>query len=1139
VRGTRAGTGFATLLLSLLTAACVPASAPAQSPPGWADFEALAPGTKVTNQYANADQYGGAEFGTTPDGQSGPAPVVAARTEAEAGTGTHTAELPPNCRALPKARPRKADVVCEPTPFWVHFPTSRRSYNASFGSPRGGAVSVAVTAYALDGANGLRELSTNGRDIAAGAPVEGIVNFYSAADDIAFLKITATKGDFQGLEMDDLSWQVPDTPPPPDFGMVLFDPNQLLRPALVPGDSISLKLVIRRANRSTGPIDLRAEGLPRGVTASFSPPQSDGPDGATVDVTVHADSTAKSSEAPFTVVGTPAVATAGAAERRVQLPLKVVERFDLRTNGLEVFQAVQRDGLFAPSGNNRDGNYNGEPLVRGGKTVARFYVDSEGGNPGEASAVLRGYDAGGRPLPGSPLMAEYGTVLTNNVFPFVLDGVRGEARPFTFTLPHSWTDRDRIGRLEAEVRPPAYSFIDDPRVECSTAACRQNNVTKLHDVDFVRTRAVEVYPVAVLDDHTSRWTDGPSDRVPPPIDVFAKAIAAAPVAEGDFHLHGYRDVIDATQVSQQDLDEGERTKAEQRALGQNLDDPVVFKRLQDEGKIHGNDLNGQLTRLVADWDNAHGHPGNAVVGVHSGISLSQYRGDHRVSHVQTQRPLTAVAHELFHSFGRPHADRSDKDGGCNGGGDGEGYFDPRGHLFGIGLDRSQDFPYRTIVQGAEIAPTLPTRDKNTLGEVYDFMSYCIGGNETASWISPHNWEKTIDYLQGRGLRAGGGGGAPASVAAAPAGRILHVEARLESSGVAAVDSVRHVSRAVTTPGAVATDTHLVGRDAAGNVLGDVAMTGLVSDNHPTPAFLELAGELPAANLARVDVVRAGSVIATRSRSANAPTVRLTAPRQGAVVGRGAQVTVSWRSADAEGDARTAEVDYSGNGGRTWANVYAGGDAGRARVPSRLLFGSRAARVRVRLGDGFNETEAISGVFRARGAPPVVGILSPLGGATLRADATLSMTGSGEDDRGRFLAGGSLRWFLGARRIGTGRTASASGLPAGVRRLRLVARDSTGRTAATSVRVRVLAVRPLPLRLVVPRSLSRRARALTLRIAPTIPSRLTGAGVNRQLAARVLRSVRIAVTPGRRALVVRLRLRAGRLSTPLRIVVPRR
>jgi hypothetical protein len=419
------------------------------------------------------------------------------------------------------------------------------------------------------------------------------------------------------------------------------------------------------------------------------------------------------------------------------------------------------------------------------------------------------------------------------------------------------------------------------------------------------------------------------------------------------------------------------------------------------------------------------------------------------------------------------------------------------------------------------------------------MSYCIGGNETASWISPHNWEKTIDYLQGRGLRVGGGGGAPASVAASPSGRILHVEARIESSGVSAVDSVRRVVRAIASPGTAPTDTHLVGRDAAGNVLGDVAMAGLVSDNHPTPAVLQLSGELPAANVARVDVVRGGAVIASRSRSANAPTVTVTAPRRGAVVGQRSQVTVSWRSADADGGARTAEVDYSGNGGRTWSSVYAGGDAGRAQLPSRLLFGSRAARVRVRIGDGFNETEAVSGVFRARGAAPLVAVSAPEDGTTLRADATLSMAGTAEDDRGRFLAGGSLRWFLGTRRVGTGRTASVAGLPAGVRRLRLVARDATGRTASDFVRVRILAVRPLPLRLVVPRVLSRAARSLSVRIAPTVPSRITGAGIDQLLAARALRTLRVAVVPGRRTLIVRLRLRAGRFSTPLRIVVPRR
>jgi hypothetical protein len=142
-----------------------------------------------------------------------------------------------------------------------------------------------------------------------------------------------------------------------------------------------------------------------------------------------------------------------------------------------------------------------------------------------------------------------------------------------------------------------------------------------------------------------------------------------------------------------------------------------------------------------------------------------------------------------------------------------------------------------------------------------------------------------------------------------------------------------------------------------------------------------------------------------------------------------------------------------------------------------------------------------------------------------------------------LTGGSLRWMLGRRLLGTGSQVTVAGLPAGAQRIRLVARDRFGRTASASVLVRLGASRPVFLTLRIPAKISRHARSLRLTIASSVPARLVirGAGSRAQQFAvgRASRRVFVHVRPGASALRLSLSLSAAGRSTSTTELVTRK
>ena len=573
----------------------------------------------------------------------------------------------------------------------------------------------------------------------------------------------------------------------------------------------------------------------------------------------------------------------------------------------------------------------------------------------------------------------------------------------------------------------------------------------------------------------------------------------------------------------------------------------------------GEEKNGEvLGRLEEDYGNTE-HAVGVTLGTAYGVTNS-VPGSASVVNGSGSRPLTSVAHEISHQFGLVHASN------CNGGGENgqksESWPpDERGELNGIALNTTSE-PYKFIYNGAEGIPL-----------AYDYMSYCaqVGGGDPNDWLSPRNWEQLVQNFgitpnaSGARLVATGatlpsrepgaspplGAGAPASEAslrpgAGPVAALATLNtSQLRVIGFSTLHGV-HITNvgppigSVVSAGAVDPSYTLTAVGAGGRVVASVPMkatTGGHVDGNGLIAML--SGTVPSAGVDALQVSVDGKVMATRSRPARAPVVRVTSPRSGTRVGKGKRVTVRWHATNPEHLALTAAVDYSHDGGRKWQTIFVGPDRGHASISSFLFSASRNARVRVRVNDGFNESIAISKRFTALGAPPKVDILSRFSRKTaLAGDAQLQLAGLAVDPGGKVLSGKSLHWYDGSNSLGYGFAISAGPLPPGINHIRLVARGSSGRSASTSEQVTVAAVKLPGLTLDFPSHVSRHARKLKFSASATTATTLTIGHHTYQLSSK-LTAFTLAIKTGRTPTLLTVTVASEGVVTPLAVEVLRR
>jgi hypothetical protein len=241
-------------------------------------------------------------------------------------------------------------------------------------------------------------------------------------------------------------------------------------------------------------------------------------------------------------------------------------------------------------------------------------------------------------------------------------------------------------------------------------------------------------------------------------------------------------------------------------------------------------------------------------------------------------------------------------------------------------------------------------------------------------------------------------------------------------------------------------------------------------------------------------------------------------------GKGQTVAIHWTATDPQQEKLTASIDYSRDSGHSWRTIFVGPSTGEATLPSFYLAHSSTAEIRVRVGDGFDETDAASKVFKAPGAKPTVAILTPAANAQLTEDTTVSLTGQAFDDTLAPLAGKALTWSVNGTAVGHGGAITVTGLAPGADKITLTAADAEKRRASATVTVHVARVRPRFLELRVPSKVSSKATQLQILAGSAIPAKLTVAGKTVSLGTR-LKAIVIAIQASSSAVTVHLKVAA--------------
>jgi hypothetical protein len=418
--------------------------------------------------------------------------------------------------------------------------------------------------------------------------------------------------------------------------------------------------------------------------------------------------------------------------------------------------------------------------------------------------------------------------------------------------------------------------------------------------------------------------------------------------------------------------------------------------------------------------------------------------------------LETPAHETGHAVGMKHAGPPPGDyvectaaaGGCD-----SDYPYPHGTIGAYGFDV---FLMKVIPGGPAFTAT---------NSYHDLMSY--GHPDSPYWISPRTYIRFYNAFTGSSL--------PYPKTAAEIFAELTPGPNLPNSQVNAL-LVRGVlsdtgawsllpayeipltGGSWQEPGTG--DYRLQLRNAEGQVLFErqfVPLGGHVDAREPAPvlamplSFDEILPLPPGAT--QLVLLHGEEMLASRTRSLNAPTVILLSPTAAGFEGQPDHPLIRWVAGDADSDPLVYMVQYSPDGpdAENWQTLGADLTQLELAVQLETLSGSPNAGVRVLASDGFNTSQVVSPAFVVAGKPPVVQILSPADSSVTQEGLQVTLEGSGWDREDGMLPDQNLTWTSDIDgELGAGHQVVLTHLTPGTHHLVLTGRDSAGATGSASV-----------------------------------------------------------------------------------------
>ncbi len=172
------------------------------------------------------------------------------------------------------------------------------------------------------------------------------------------------------------------------------------------------------------------------------------------------------------------------------------------------------------------------------------------------------------------------------------------------------------------------------------------------------------------------------------------------------------------------------------------------------------------------------------------------------------------------------------------------------------------------------------------------------------------------------------------------------------------------------------------------------------------------------NAVKAEIVYSNTVLWSKSVSAHAPTINLTAPN-GGTFNAGTPINVTWTANDLDSDPLQFALDYSADNGATWEKINPRIIGSSYLWTPGYVTATNTAKVRVRASDGFNTAFATSNPFALTAKAPEAFILSPDNGATLAEGEEIDLQGASLTNSGE--NAGTFTWQINNLTVGNTRT----------------------------------------------------------------------------------------------------------------------
>jgi hypothetical protein len=343
----------------------------------------------------------------------------------------------------------------------------------------------------------------------------------------------------------------------------------------------------------------------------------------------------------------------------------------------------------------------------------------------------------------------------------------------------------------------------------------------------------------------------------------------------------------------------------------------------------------------------------------------------------------------------------------------------------------------------------------------DLLDFMVGNEEANVWISPQNYEKLV-----KKICSGGTGSVTAPTQPLAVVDSLLVTGVINNTTPAAssLEPLYHFTTVPTYILPLGSQACVNLKDTAGTLLSQYCFDPGFTDESGTPAEAMPFGMVVPypAGLNRVELVKAGAILATQIASSNPPSVSVTFPNAAGLTLSGPQ-DITWTGTDADGGTLTYNILYSRDNGATWVGIRNGITGNTDNLDFSGLPGTTGASglIKVMVSDGFYSAEDLSdNPFTVENKPPEAAIISPPSGAVFTTGPQVVLEGAGMDLEDGSLGDSALNWVSsldGA--LGASQLLEVT-LSPGVHTITLTATDSDGLTNSASIQITI--VQPAPI-----------------------------------------------------------------------------